>query len=355
MAAAASGARPSHGTMVLPRIQPHPRRMSHRHADGRIYELAGAQHGVVTRSQLVESGVSPGAIDHRLRKGTLRRIHRGVYSAGPIAARYRLEMAAVLACGPSAALSDRTAAAVWGLAPPRHREAPIDVVGPRSLRGPASGVRLHRRVLSSDEVSTRHGIPLTTPPRTLLDLASSLGPHQLERTLAGALRRGLVGLDAIEAMLLRHPRRRGCRALRALVRDAAGPALTRSEGEARFLALLRKGGVPRPRVNAVVGGLEVDFLWPEHGIVAEVDGFAFHSHRSAFENDRRRDAILAAGGLTVVRVTWRQLQHEPERVLARLCMALGARSVFTGTASRSTGKASTGQARAAKGKPAHRP
>lgn len=317
--------------------EPHPTRnaprMDHRNTDARIHDLAADQHGVVARSQLLAADVSAGAVDHRLRKGTLRPAHRGVYTTGPVAARYRREMAALLACGPRAALSDRTAGGVWGMTPPPQEEEPVDVVAPRTVRGPASGVRLHRRTVRSDEIVQRHGLALTTPARTILDLASGLDPYALERALSRALRRELFTCDDVRSILLRHPRRRGCRSLRDLLDDTSGPALTRSEAEARLLALLRKAGVPRPRSNAVVWGLEVDFLWPDHNVVVEVDGFAFHSHRSAFENDRERDLILAGEGLTVIRVTWRQIHDQPYRLVARLCMALGAR---TGEPSRTT-------------------
>ena len=295
-------------------------------ADARIQEIAARQHGVVGRAQLIEAGVSAGAVDHRLKKGTLRALHRAVYCTGPVTARYQRQMAAVLACGPGAALSDRTAAGVWGILPPPPPEAPIDVVRRRRLRGPSSGVRLHRRTMEPDEVTRRHGLPLTTPARTILDLAGCVGPYLLERALAQALRKEILTGDEVESLLHRHPGRRGCRTLRSLIADAAGPDLTRSEAEARFLALLREAGVPRPRTNAMVAGLEVDFYWPDRGVVVEVDGFAYHSGRNAFENDRRRDRILVSEDLAVIRVTWRQIQNEPEKVLARLCMTLGARS-----------------------------
>ncbi len=295
-------------------------------ADTRIHEAAARQHGVVTRVQLLRCGVSRGAIEHRLKKGTLRRLHYGVYCAGPVTARYQREMAAGLACGPDAALSHRTAGGLWAMMPAPQRDAPVEVAAPRSIRGPACGVRLYRMALEPDEITRRHELPVTTPARTVLDLASGLGPYELERIFARALRQKLITCEAVEAMLLRHPGRPGCRTLRALLADAVGPALVRSEAEAGFLALLRKAGVPRPRSNVVVHGLEVDFFWPDRGLVAEVDGFAHHSHRSAFENDRRRDHILAAEGLIVLRFTWRQIHGEPETVLARLCMALGARS-----------------------------
>lgn len=317
---------PSQPAMGVPPPDCHPSGMEPRNTDVQIHDLAARQHGVVGRSQLLAAGVSAGAIDHRRRKGTLRPVHRGVYDASPVAGRYQREMAALLACGPRAALSDRTAACVWGIAAASERDAPVEVTAPRTVRGPASGVMLHRRAVNPDEIVRRHGLALTTPARTILDLASSLDPHGLERAFARALRRDLVTCDAVRSVLHRHPRRRGCAVLRALLDDAADPALTRSEAEAQLLALLRKAGVPRPRTNAVVGGLEVDFLWPDHGTVVEVDGFAYHSHRSAFENDRQRDLLLAGQGLTVIRVTWRQIQNQPYRLVARLCMALGART-----------------------------
>ena len=296
--------------------------------DLRIHDLAARQHGVVTRLQLLGAGLGRGAISHRLRKGTLQPIYRGIYGVGPIQSRHQLEMAVVLACGPEAALSDRTAGAIWGIMQPRQPEAPIEATGPRSLRGPGAGVVLRRRRVppSPDEVTQRYRLPLTTPARTILDLSSCLDQYDLERVTARAFDRGLATPGEVESLLLRHPHRRGCRTLRALLRDAGGPSLTRSEAERRFLALIRNAGVPRPLANAVVHGLEVDFHWADRGVVVEVDGFAHHSHRSAFENDRRRDGILAAEGLTVLRFTWRQIQREPERVLVRLCLTLGARS-----------------------------
>lgn len=299
--------------------------MSAPNPDQRIHEIAARQHGVVTRRQLRDAGLSRGVIEHRVRRGTLRRVHRGVYRTGPITARFQAEMAAVLACGPGSALSDGTAAGLWGILPARQPEAPVDVSGPRSLRG-LEGIRLHRRRIEDDEVTRLHGLPLTTPARTILDLAAELGPYELERVLARAMRRDVVALEEVQAMLHRYPHLPGCRALRAILEAAAGPALTRSQAEAVFLRLLRKYGVPRPRTNAVVRGLEVDFYWPDHGVVVEVDGFAFHSHRGAFENDRERGLLLASEGITLIRATWRQLQNEPEKLMGGLCLMLGARA-----------------------------
>lgn len=178
------------------------------------------------------------------------------------------------------------------------------------------------RRLHPDEIGRNHGLPITSPARTLLDLASSVRVDQLERALAQAERRRVATRTAVMAMLTRHPGERGSRTLRELLVGPHGPALTRSEAEARFLRLVRKGAVPGPHTNVIVEGLEVDFLWQEERLIVEIDGFAFHAGRIAFERDRRRDGILAAAGFRVIRFTWRQLTEEPEAVLVRVAQAL---------------------------------
>jgi very-short-patch-repair endonuclease len=124
----------------------------------------------------------------------------------------------------------------------------------------------------------------------------------------------------------RSPRHPGARRLRAVLAEAAPPSLTRSQAERRLLDLVRAAGLPHPRANARVRGFEADLLWPDERLVAEVDGFAFHASRRAFERDRARDAALAAAGYTVVRVTWRQLDEAPHAVVARLAAALATRT-----------------------------
>jgi very-short-patch-repair endonuclease len=198
----------------------------------------------------------------------------------------------------------------------------VDVTGPRSLR-PRRGIRLHRVAqIPSDEIETKHGLPITSPARTILDLASC-NDADLENILARAERLGLVTPDTLDATLARHPHARGTRLLRALL--SAGAALTRSEAERLFLALVRKAALQHPEVNANVEGIEVDFVWRNRRLVVEIDGFAYHSDRESFENDRRRDAILAAAGYRVIRFTWRQLTASPEVVLIRLSEALAQR------------------------------
>jgi len=291
--------------------------------DDTIFAIAARQHGVVSRPQLLGVGVPAHAIDDRLQKGRLRRLHRGVYGLGPCPARYEREAAAVFACGDGAVLSHRTASALWELTPPPRRRAPVDVATSRRLRGPRCGVRLHLASgLSPDEIGHHHGLPLTTPARTLLDLAACATRGELERALARGERTRALTHDIVETLLARHPGRPGAPMLRALLGAPGGAALTRSEAESRFLELVRRAPVPYPEANAIVEGLEVDFAWRTERLVVEIDGYAHHADRAAFERDRRRDGVLAAAGFRVIRVTWRQLTKEPELVLVRLAQAL---------------------------------
>ena len=280
--------------------------------DALVAVIAARQHAVVSSAQLAAAGITSKGIGHRVRHGRLNRWHRGVYLVGPIEAARTAEMAALLACGIERyALSHGSAAALWGLRP---RPSAVEVTVTKQLR-PRAGLRIHRTAhLDPAHVTTRHGLRLTTPARTLLDLAGHLPPHELERAVNEAQVQRLV--TAHELHLL---------AGRSRALDAAltlEPALTRSEAESQLLALIRAARLPRPRANARVGRHEVDFLWPEQRLIVEVDGFAYHSSRAAFERDRARDAELQAAGYRVIRITWRQLTTEPEAVIARLAAAL---------------------------------
>jgi very-short-patch-repair endonuclease len=294
-------------------------------ADRTIARLAAKQRGIVTRRQLMAAGVGPVAIKRRRRAGRLQPIHRGVYAVGhSVLVDGAREVAALLACAPGAVLSHLSAAYQWRLLPYPANQTPVDitVVGrqPRRTRG----IRVHRvRALDRRDLRIRDGIPLTSPARTLLDLAAGIEGEVLERAFAEGQALRLVRPRDVQEQLARNPRRRGAPALRHLL--DSGPSHTRSEAERRLLRLIRAAELPRPQVNARVGAFVVDFLWPEHKLAVEVDGFAYHSSRAAFERDRRRDASLAAGGYTVLRVTWRQLVDSPEAVVARIAAALAAR------------------------------
>jgi very-short-patch-repair endonuclease len=287
-----------------------------------IADLASRQRGLVTRTQLLQAGLTRAAVDNRVKSGRLQPLYRGVYLLGHAhlsdGAR---ELGAVLACGPNAFVSHRSAAGLWHLYPAQSTEVDITVVG----RNPGSkrGIRVHRApALGRSEIRRLGGIPLTSPARTILDLAGSVASRELERAYAEAETRRLVRRNELLALLARYPHRPGAAGLRSLIEGDARPALTRSEAEERLLALIRSAELPAPELNARVAGIEVDFLWRDRRLVVEVDGFAFHSHRAAFERDRERDAALAALGYRIVRVTWRQIVHRPATVLARIAAAL---------------------------------
>ncbi|MEA2349043.1 MAG: hypothetical protein QOG62_2830 [Thermoleophilaceae bacterium] len=291
-----------------------------------IATLAKRQHGVITRSQLVMAGMSNHQIDQWLRTGRLQCIHRGVYLLGPIAPPLAREIAAVFACGEGTVLSHRSAAALWQLLPSPARDRPVDVTVPAGRTPNRRGIRVHRtRSLDPDEATSLRRIPVTTPARTLLDLAAQLSGAELEQAVAQAERRHLVTRAKLAALLARYPRRRGAAALRALLQHAEGPALTRSDAEKLFLSLVRRGKLPAPDTNVPLDPYEVDCLWREERLVVEIDSFAFHGDRRAFEADRRRDAELAGRGLQVIRVTWRQIVDEPEATLTRIAQALARR------------------------------
>ena len=288
-----------------------------------IHGIALQQHGVVTRTQLLAAGVSRRALEGRLRANRIRPLHRGVYLVGPLFPRRGREMAAVLACGAGAVVSHRSAAALWELLPPLDDSYPVDVTVQGRDGGRRKGIRPHKVTdLNAEDLATIEGIPVTTPVRTIVDLASVVSARELEQALAQAERRQLVTLDELRGVVQKRSGRPGTPALRALLQYHGSPALTRSEAEDRFLALIRRGRLPAPEANVVFGGHELDFLWRSEGLAVEVDGFAFHSSRSQFERDRHRDAQLLVGGIQVIRFTWRQIEAEPYAVLACLAQAL---------------------------------
>jgi hypothetical protein len=253
--------------------------------------------------------------------GRLHRIHAGVYAVGHARLTWRGRMvAAVLASGPGAVLSHRSAGIWWGLLP-LGAAVRIDVSVPRGRRG-ATGVRTHRpRSLDAQDATYHDGIPITSVARTLLDLAATARPRELERALAQAERMQRYDGAAIAGVLARSNGHQGAgRLARAAWTE---PALTRSELERRFLDIVDRAALPRPRVNVPLdapdhGRIEVDFHWPKHRLIVETDGEESHGTHQAFTQDRRRDAALAAAGHRVVRFTWRDVTLDTERVERRL-------------------------------------
>jgi very-short-patch-repair endonuclease len=296
-----------------------------RSLDAEIAALAARQHGVVTTAQLAALGLAQRGVSHRAAAGRLHRVHRGVYAVGhPILSANGYRMAAVLACGPGAALSHASAAALWEIRPTAATR--IDVSTPRAGgRGKRRGIRMHRAAkLTRDEVTERHAIRVTTPARTLLDLAAQLPRRALERALDEAVTRELFDLTALDAVVRAHPSERGAGALRsALQTHRPGTTATKSNLEELMLAICDAHHLERPVVNTWVEGLEVDFHWPAQRLIVEADSYRYHRTRMAFDRDRERDAILVGAGYRTLRFSDRQLADRPSDVVAALARALG--------------------------------
>src|SRR3954452_21721754 len=293
--------------------------------DRRVAELARRQYGVVATWQLAELGLPQQAVSHRVAAGRLHRVHHGVYSVGHAVLGSRGHwMAAVLACGPGAALSHASAAALWDM---RRSDARIvDVTARRSGRK-RPGLRIHRpRTLPRDEVTTREGIPTTTPARTILDLAALLSATRLNRLLDQAEILELTDYPSLDALARAHPGHHGSAKLqRALRTHYAGITLTNSDVEVRFLELCRRHGLPRPLVNHPVAGKQVDFLFPDARLIVETDSWRYHKTRRAFEDDRARDVLTSSAGYRTLRFTDRRLTKQPHHVASAIAAVLADR------------------------------
>ncbi len=223
-----------------------------------------------------------------------------------------------------AALSHISAALLWGMVTNRRDAADIHVTVPgASPGGRPAGVHVHRsKLLTSRDLRIHDGLPVTSPARTLLDVAPSATPQELERMLDQGLVMRLLSLGDVIELLRRCGRHRGRAALQALADQHTTTTFTRSEAEELFLSLVRQAELPRPLVNVRRHGYEVDFLWPQCGLAVEIDGFAFHRTSARFEHDHTKDAALRSVGIVVDRITWRQLTEEPLAVIARVAGGL---------------------------------
>jgi predicted transcriptional regulator of viral defense system len=284
-----------------------------------IQELAGRQHRIIDLPQLKALGLTASAVRNRVSGGKLQRLHHGVYAVGlaPLSIEGAY-MAAVLACGPKAVLSHRSAAALLGLRACNRRS--IDVTAPGRAGKGRNGIDVHRASnLDERDVTQVKGIPCTAVARTLLDLAGTIDKTALERAIEQAEKLELFDLTAVLDVMQRAGNRRAVTALNAaLTAYMPEPAFTRSELEERFLALCRAAGLPMPLTNNVTGADEIDFTWPDRRLIVEVDSLRHHGTRAAFERDRRRDQCLTAAGWRVVRFTWRQVNKAPAEVTATL-------------------------------------
>jgi very-short-patch-repair endonuclease/predicted transcriptional regulator of viral defense system len=289
-----------------------------------VARLARKQHGIVTRTQLLSLGIGAQAIKRRVRAGRLRVVYRGTYLVGPMMQALSREMAAVLACGEGAVLSHQSAAALSKLLP-YPAQSPVHVTVPRALAQRA-GMCIHRvKELPPSEVMRRHGIAVTTPARTIIDIAAEVTAGELEQAVATAVRNHRTTRPNLDSLLARYPRRPGTRALRTLLERGGRPAFTRSRPERRLLDLIRKARLPAPEANLKTERYELDLYWPEYRLAVEVDTLWTHSSAESFEADRRRDAELAADGIQVMRITDVGIADEPERQIALISQALALR------------------------------
>lgn len=294
--------------------------------DRSLAALAARQHGVVGRSQLMDAGWSAGAIEKRIRSGRLHRLHAGVYAVGhQMTSRKGQWLAAVLASGPNAVLSHWSAAALWMIR--LNSRSIIDITTPQKSRS-WGGIRRHHKALPADEVTVERGIPVTTVPRTILDLAATESVDVVGNLVRESEYRQLYDALSLWDLVQRYPARRGTRRVRtALERLTEEPASRkRSRLEERFAPFLRRHRLPRPRFNDWIllerKRYQVDCHWPGTDQIVELDGWEGHGTRTAFREDRARDRALRVAGYSVTRLTWNQLEDEPDVIAADLRVLL---------------------------------
>jgi very-short-patch-repair endonuclease len=283
-----------------------------RHLVG-IHDLAVRQHGVVSRAQVLDAGWHPSRLVREVRAGRLLRVHRGVYAVGhrPTDELGRW-MAAVLAAGDGAALSYRSAGAL-------HR-APVGDRGLTHVTSPTAirdrRIVSHRATLDPRDVTVVRGIPVTTVARTLADLDHEIADDEdYEEVVREAMFRGLFDAARVRDVLTRRPAKR-------LGRYVDDRLPSQSRLEIRMLRLCRSHGIPDPQTQRGQHP-RVDFLWPEHRLVVEVDGWRAHGHRVAFQRDRANGNVLVLAGLRVLRFTWDDVTRRPDRVAAQIRAGLG--------------------------------
>ena len=276
------------------------------------WRIAAGQDDVLSTAQLLELGFTYSAIRHRARKGRLHLLWPGVWAIGsPHVSHRGLWRAAVLTCGPEAMLSHEGATGLWSLRP---ATGTIAVSVPAHVVRRRSGIRIHRRAdLSAADRREKHGIPVTSPALTLVDVALALTDSQLEAAISEADRLDVIDPEMLRSTLDSMPRRPGIGRLRSIL-DRRTFVLIRSQLERLFLPLARGVGLPRPETQVLLNGFEVDFFWPELGLVVETDGLRYHRTPAQQARDRLRDQKHAAAGLTPLRFTHAQVAFEPAHV-----------------------------------------
>jgi very-short-patch-repair endonuclease len=283
----------------------------------RAWELAGRQRGVVTRQQLLALGFGKRSIEHRVERRRLHLVAHGVYAVGwPRMTPKRRWMAAVLACGEGALLSHRSAAALWEIGTERCGVVDVSVTRRCELKRPGLRIR-GRPSLRAEDIVVRDGIPVTAVVRTLIDLATELGALALERSINEADKYDLIDPEALRAALDDCAGERGVRPLRALL-DKRTFRLSDSDLEILFRPIATEAGLPLPLTKQVVNGWQVDFFFPDLGLVIETDGLRYHRTPSSQTRDVRRDRAHILAGMTALRFTHYEIKYESSRVRSEL-------------------------------------
>jgi hypothetical protein len=278
-----------------------------------VWELVRRQHGVIARRQLVDLGFTGKAIRHRVNCGRLHPVRRGVYAVGRVQiGREGRWMAAVLACGPDALLSHRSAAALGGFGEEHPAFIEVSVHRHRNVRRP--GIRVHDRAgLWNRDIGMRLGIPVTSPVRTFLDLVSVTGPRDLERAINEADKLDVIDADALRRALDDYSGQPGVRPLRRIL-DEHTFRLSDDELERLFRPIAAAAGMPVPLTKHTLDKFEVDFFWPDLNLVVETDGWRYHRTPSAQTRDALRFQTHTAAGRTPLRFSHWQVKHEPRHV-----------------------------------------
>jgi len=279
-----------------------------------LAELGRRSHGVVNRQEILRAGISRNELQRRMAIGGLIRVHRGVFRVGhqapSLEARY---MAAVKACGDGSLLAGRSAAHLYGLI----KGSPSLPVVLASTERRIKGVLTHRRrVIEPRDATTWRGIPITTVPRTLVDLAAVLPEPALARAVHEAGVRHRVTPNSVEAVLGRRHNWPGARKLRRVLWGDVPVSL--SKLESAFIAGVRDSGLPLPETNVPAGGHRVDCRWPDQRLTVELDSYRYHHTRYAWEQDRQREREARARGDEFRRYTWEDVTKAPGPMLADL-------------------------------------
>jgi very-short-patch-repair endonuclease len=282
----------------------------------RAWKLAARQHGIVTRQQLLALGFGRRSIEHRIARGRLFSVSRGVYAVGwPALNQRRRWMAAVLAGGEGAALGHRSAGALWEIG---DEGGWIDVSIRRRCELRSPGVRFRGRPsLAPDHLVLRDDITVTSPAQTLVDLATELDPIALERAVNDADKRDLIDPEALRQSLTRFAGEPGIRPLHHLL-DKLFFRLSDSELEIYFRRIVRGAKLPMPLTKQRVNKFEVDFFWPDLGLVVETDGLRYHRTPSAQLRDARRDRAHVMAGMAPLRFTHYEVRYDSIRVRGEL-------------------------------------